>query len=60
MLMGMLRKGVPEMNKEKLIKTPQEAIECIKSNYPTSGYEMLKEALDMAIVALEKEVYNNE
>lgn len=48
------------MNKEKLIKTPQEAIECIKSNYPTSRYEMLKEALDMAIVALEKEVYNNE
>lgn len=44
------------MSKEKLIKTQQEAIECIKSNYPTSGYEMLKESLDMAIKALEKEV----
>lgn len=30
------------MCKEKLIKTPHEALECIKSNYPTSGYEMLK------------------
>ena len=48
------------MSKEKLIKTPQEAIECIKSNYPTSWYEMIKEALDMAITALEKEVDKNE
>ena len=48
------------MSEEKLIKTPQEAIECIKSNYPTSGYEMLKESLDMAIKALEKEVDKNE
>ena len=48
------------MSKEKLIKTPQEAIECIKLNYPTSGYEMLKEALNMAITALEKEVDKNE
>lgn len=48
------------MSKEKLIKTSQEAIECIKSNYPTSGYEMLKEALNMAIIALEKEVNKNE
>lgn len=48
------------MNEEKLIKTPQEAIECIKSNYPTSGYLMLRESLDMAITALEKEVTKNE
>lgn len=48
------------MSKEKLIKTPQEAIDCIKANYPTSGYEMLRESLDMAITALEKEVANNE
>ena len=33
----------------------QEAIEAIKSNYPTSGYEMLKEALNMAIGALEQQ-----
>ena len=39
--------------KEKLINSPQEAIDTIKSNYPTSGYAMLCEALDMAIEALE-------
>lgn len=38
----------------KLVKTNKEAIEVIKSNYPTSGYEMLKEALDMGIKALER------
>lgn len=48
------------MSEEKLINTAQEAIDCIKANYPTSGYEMLREALDMAITALEKEVGNNE
>lgn len=48
------------MSKEKLIKTPQEAIKCIELNYPTSGYEMLKESLDMAIEALKKEVGKNE
>ena len=52
MLMGMLRKVVKRMS--KLVKTNKEAIEVIKSNYPTSGYEMLKEALDMAIKALER------
>ena len=52
MLMGMLRKAVKRMN--KLVKTNKEAIEIIKSNYPTSGYEMLKEALDMAMKALER------
>lgn len=35
-----------------LIKTPEEAIETIKSNMPTSGYQMLREALNMAITAL--------
>ena len=39
---------------EVLIKTPEEAIETIKSNMPTSGYQMLRESLDMAIQALEK------
>lgn len=41
---------------DKLIKNEQEAIEAIKSNYPTSGYYMLMEALDMAISALEKQI----
>ena len=34
----------------------REAIEIIKSNYPTSGYYMLCEALDIAIEALEKQL----
>lgn len=42
------------MSNEKLIKTPDEAIKCIKNNYPTSGYYMLREALDMAIIALQE------
>ena len=52
MLMGMFREVVKRMN--KLVNTNEEAIKVIKSNYPTSGYEMLKEALDMAIKALER------
>ena len=39
---------------EVLIKTPEEAIETIKSNMPTSGYQMLRESLDMAIKALKE------
>ena len=41
---------------EKIIRNEKEAIEVIKSNYPTSGYYMLCEALDMAISALEKQI----
>lgn len=37
-------------------KKVKEAIETIKSNYPTSGYYMLCEALDIAIEALEKQL----
>lgn len=37
-------------------KKVREAIETIKSNYPTSGYYMLCEALDIAIEALEKQI----
>ena len=37
-----------------LIKTPEEAIETIKSNMTTSGYQMLRESLDMAIIALKE------
>ena len=37
-------------------KKVREAIEIIKSNYPTSGYYMLCEALDTAIEALEKQL----
>lgn len=45
------------MNKENmLIKTPEDAIETIKSNMPSSGYQMLRESLDMAIEALEKQI----
>ena len=39
---------------EVLIKTPEEAIETIKSNMPTSGYQMLRESLDMTIIALKE------
>lgn len=34
--------------------TEKEAIEVIKSNMPTSGYYMLRKALDTAISALEE------
>lgn len=37
-------------------KKVREAIETIKLNYPTSGYYMLCEALDIAIEALEKQL----
>ena len=37
-------------------KKVREAIETIKSNYPTSGYYMQCEALDIAIEALEKQL----
>ena len=39
---------------ERLIKDENEAIETIKRNMPTSGYYMLREALEMAIKALEE------
>ena len=42
--------------KEKLIRNEREAIECINKNRPQSGYNMLKESLDMAVVALEKQI----
>lgn len=41
---------------EKLIENEAEAIECLKSNKPTSGYLMLQESIDMAIQALEKQI----
>lgn len=37
-----------------LIKTPEEAIETIKSNMPTSAYQMLRGSLEMAITALKE------
>lgn len=40
-----------------LVRTPEEAIEVIKANMPTSGYQMLREALDMAIEALKQECW---
>lgn len=42
------------MENEVLIKTPEEAIETIKSNMPTSGYQILRESLNMAITALKE------
>lgn len=41
---------------EKLIHSESEAIECLKSNKPTTGYMMLQEAVDFAIQALEKQI----
>lgn len=41
---------------EKLIRNESEAIECLKSNKPTSGYVMLQKSIDMAIQALEKQI----
>ena len=41
---------------ERLIENEAEAIECLKSNKPTSGYVMLQESIDMAIQALEKQI----
>lgn len=41
---------------ERLIENETEAIECLKSNKPTSGYAMLQESIDMAIKALEKQI----
>lgn len=35
--------------------TPKEAIKAIKCNYPPERYSMLREALNMAIDALEKQ-----
>lgn len=35
--------------------TPKEAIKAIKCNYPPERYSMLREALNMAIEALEKQ-----
>lgn len=50
--------GKREMQKitmtKKLIRNENEAIEAIKANMPTSGYQMLRESLDMAITALEE------
>lgn len=34
----------------------KEAIQAIKSNYPPSNYTMLRDGLDLAIKALEKQI----
>lgn len=34
--------------------TPEEAIKAIRANYPPERYTMLREALDMAVSALEQ------
>ena len=40
--------------------TNEEAIKAIKCNYPPENYTILREALDMAIEALEKQMHNCE
>ncbi len=40
----------------KLIKMPETAIDAIESNMPTSGYYVLREALELAIEALKKDI----
>lgn len=37
-------------------KKDGEAIEVIKANYPTSGYYMMRESLDVAIETLQKQL----
>lgn len=49
---SLLKKGHKKMDEKKV----REAIEIIKSNYPTSGYYMLCEALDIAVEVLEKQL----
>ena len=39
---------------EKLIRNENEAIETIKANMPTSGYQMLRESLEMAVTGLKE------
>ena len=41
---------------EKIILTPQEAVDAIKSNYPQSGYYVLQASRDMAIELLSKHI----
>ena len=44
---------------ERLIENETEAIECLKSNKPTSGYVMLQESIDMAIRHLKSKSQRN-
>ena len=41
-------------NDYRLVRNKKEAIEVLRSNKPSSGYEMLQEAIDIAIKALEE------
>lgn len=42
------------MQDEKLVKSYEDAIDCLNKNKPTSGYYMLQESVDIAIKALEE------
>lgn len=44
-----IKKGVSKMDYE-------EAIQTIKNNYPPENYTMLREALDLAIELMEKQI----
>jgi hypothetical protein len=39
--------------------TKKEAVETIKANRPISGYGALQEALDMAIISLERDQFTD-
>ena len=45
-------------NEEKWNPTPEEAIDAIQKNWPDEKYSMLREALELAIVALKEKVTN--
>ena len=50
-----VRKKVKSMmNDYRLVRNKKEAIEVLRSNKPSSGYEMLQDAIDIAIEALEE------
>lgn len=56
--MGTVEKFV--YGRRRIKMTNEEAIGAIKCNYPPENYTRLREALDMAIEALEKQMHNCE
>lgn len=47
-----------KMRRRIMMDKYKEAIQAIKSNYPPSNYTMLRDSLDLAIEALEKQIAN--
>lgn len=48
------------MASEKIDISLAEAIDIIESNYPTQGYVMLQNALDIAIDAIKEKIHREE